>query len=56
MRRILSFFGLCAYTLGSIGGFSYCLYGRQYPISVCVLILAVMAFPTAKKLFKELTD
>ena len=54
MKKILFFFGLCAYVLGSIGGLGYCLYYHQYVIAVSVAILAGMAFPTAKKWLLEL--
>lgn len=49
MKKILCFFGQCAYVLGSVGGFGYALYSKAYLIAVCVAVLAVMAFPTAKK-------
>lgn len=55
MKRFASFFGLCAYALGSIGGFGYAMYSKAYLIGVCVFILAAMAWPTAKRLFKVLT-
>ncbi len=56
MKRFASFFGLCAYALGSIGGFGYAMYSKAYLIGVCVFILAAMAWPTAKRLFKVLTE
>ena len=48
------FFGLFAYVVGAIGGFGYACYCKAYVIAVCIILLAVMAFPTAKKWFKEL--
>ena len=55
MKKVVSFFGLCAYAVGSIGGFGLAMYGKGYFIALCVVALAVMAFPKAKEFFKELT-
>ena len=55
MKKILNFFGLFAYVVGSIGGFGYAIYAKAYFIAVCVAVLAGMAFPTAKEWFKSLT-
>lgn len=52
--KILKFVGLCAYAVGSIGGFGYALYSKAYFVAVCVVVLAAMAFPTAKNWFKSL--
>ena len=41
------------YSMGSIGGFGYALYCKAYVITFAVIVLSVMAFPTAKKIFKE---
>ena len=53
-KEIISFIILALYILGSIGGFGYSIYSEAYLISIAVLALAVMAWPTAKKCFKEL--
>lgn len=42
--------------MGSIGGFGYACYSGAYVIAAAVLVLAVMAFPTIKKVFKEWTE
>ena len=55
-KKFLHFFGLAAYAVGSIGGFGVAMYDKEYVIGVCVAALAVMAFPTAKKFFKDLTE
>lgn len=55
-KKFLHFFGLAAYAVGSIGGFGVAMYDKEYVIGVCVAALAVMAFPTAKKSFKDLTE
>lgn len=54
MKGIIYFIILALYILGSIGGFGYAIYSEAYLISIAVLALAVMAWPTAKKCFKEL--
>lgn len=54
-KKILSFFGLCAYAVGAIGGVGYAIYGKGWFIAACVAVLAVLAFPKAKEFFKNLT-
>lgn len=44
------------YAMGSIGGFGYACYSGAYVIAAAVLVLAVMAFPTIKKVFKEWSE
>lgn len=56
MKKFLYFFGLAAYAVGSIGGFGYAAYCKAYFIAVCVVALAVMAFPTVKSLFNKLMN
>jgi hypothetical protein len=56
MRKFMCFFGLFLYIVGTIGGIGYCLYSHAYIIAIAVAVLAVMAFPTAQKIFKYLTD
>lgn len=56
LKKFGCFLGLCFYALGSIGGLGYCLYSGAWLIAIAVVILGIMAFPTAKKLFKELTS
>ena len=55
-KQILSFIGLCAYAMGTIGGFGFSVYGGSWPVAISVLILAVMAWPTAKKLWNDLSE
>lgn len=54
VKKILAFFGLFAYVIGSIGGVAYNLYFHQAPTALCVAVLAGMAFPTAKKWYSFL--
>ena len=56
IKKFGYFFGLCAYGLGSIGGFGYAIYSKAYLIAACIVVLAVMAFPTARKWFNHLMD
>ena len=51
-----SFFGLCAYVLGALGGFGYAIYSKAYLIAVCIVVLAWMAFPKAKEWFNDLNS
>lgn len=53
-KEIISFIILVLYILGSIGGFGYAVYSGAYLISIAVLALAVMAWPTAKKCIGDL--
>ena len=55
-KQFLSFFALGAYVLGSIGGFGYAAYSKAWPIAVSVIILAVMAWPQAKKYWQNLNS
>lgn len=56
MRKFISFFGLFLYIIGTIDGIGYCLYSHAYIIAIAVAVLAVMAFPIAQNMFKNLTD
>lgn len=54
LKKILSFFMLCLYVLGVIGGIGYTLYCGAYPISAGVAALGYMAFGKAKEYFDYL--
>ena len=56
LKKFGYFFGLCAYGVGSIGGLGYALWCKAYVIAVCIVVLAVMAFPTAKKFYSGLFE
>ena len=56
MKKIYNFLGLCAYILGSIGGFGYAMYSGAYIIGICIAVLGVMAYPTAKKWYKKIME
>lgn len=56
LKGLLQFITLALYVLGAIGGFGYACYSGAYLIAVAVLVLSVMAFPTAKRILKEWTE
>jgi len=56
IKKIGKFFGQCAYVLGSIGGFGYAMYNHAYPIAAGVVVLACMAFPVARKWFRDIIN
>lgn len=47
IKKYFAFLVLCLYVLGAVGGFGYAIYQGAYLISVAVVVLALMAFPTA---------
>lgn len=53
-KKILSFFELCAWVLGTLGGFGWCAFNHAWLIALCIVALAAMAFPCARKAFREL--
>lgn len=55
-KQFLSFIGICAYAMGTIGGFGFSAWGGSWPVAIAVLILAVMAWPTVKKLWNDMSD
>lgn len=54
MKQLFSFLVLCFYALGTIGGIGYAVYCKAYLIAVAVLVLALMAYPTARNYYKYL--
>ena len=46
MKQLISFFIVCLYALGAIGGVGYALYNGAYPVAIGVVALAWMAWPT----------
>lgn len=56
MSKILSLICLALWAVGTIGGIGYAVYAREYVIAAAVAVVGVMAFPTARKCFKNLTD
>lgn len=56
MKKVFYFFALFAYAVGVIGGIGYSAYSKAYFIAACIVVLAAMAFPTAKNFFKKLIN
>ena len=54
-KGFINMFVLMLYVMGTIGGIGYSIYSGAYVIAFAVAVLAVMAFPTAKKFFREWT-
>ena len=56
MKKFWNFFVLCFYAVGAIGGFGYAMYSGAYFIASCVIVLTILAFPEAKKMFKDMMN
>ena len=56
MKKIICFFAMFLYIIGTIGGIGYCLYNHAYVIAVAVLVLAVLAMPAVYKIFNYLIN
>ena len=56
MKKLISFFGLCAYVVGAAGGFGYACYSHKYFIAACIVTLALMAWPQCKKFYETLNS
>ena len=54
MKKYIYFVDLFLYVMGVIGGVGYAAYSGAWVIVVAVLVLGVMAFPTAKKYYDEI--
>lgn len=44
---------LMAYLIGTINGIGYSIYIGQWPTAISVAVLAVLAFPVVRNIFKE---
>ena len=42
--------------MGVIGGIGYAIYGGSWPIAVGVVVLAILAWPGIKKVWKTFND
>ena len=54
LKKIACFFIIVLYALGTIGGFGFALYGGSVPCAIGVVVLALLAFPTAQRAFMYL--
>ena len=55
-KKFLSFFELCAWFIGAVGGFGYALYNKAYFIGACIVVLAWMAWPSVRKCWDNLHE
>lgn len=53
LKGIFYTFVLMLYAMGAIGGFGYACYSGAYVIAAAVLVLAILAFPTIKDVWKK---
>lgn len=51
LKNIGKLLAMAAYILGAIGGFGYCIYSHAYLIAAAIIVLAVMAWPTFRKMW-----
>lgn len=54
MKKYLYLVGIFLYAMGVIGGVGYAIHAGAWVIAIAVLVLGVMAFPTAKVFYEEL--
>lgn len=54
--KIIYFLGLFLYMMGVIGGTAYLFHDHHFVFGVASILMGVMAFPTAKKLYKKLEE
>lgn len=47
-KDFLKFFAICAFGFGALGGFGYAAYSGAWFIAFCIVILAILAWPTVK--------
>ena len=56
LKGILSLCALMLIIMGVIGGIGYAIYGGSWPIAVGVVVLAILAWPGIKKVWKTFND
>ena len=54
-KGFIYLFVLMAYLIGTINGIGYSIYIGEWPTAICVAVLAVLAFPVVRNIFKEWT-
>ena len=54
LKKFVCFIIIVLYALGAIGGFGFALYGGSVPCAIGVVVLALLAFPTAQRAFMYL--
>ena len=56
MKKYLYLIILFLYVTGTIGGIGYTCYVHEWVIAIAVAVVGVMAFPTAKNIYKKITE
>lgn len=56
MKKLIYFFCILFYMVGALGGFGYACYLHKYFIALCIVILAIMAWPQVKKFYNKLNS
>ena len=56
MKKFVYLLGLFAYVVGLVGGVGYAIFCKAYIIAICVVFLAALGFPVAKKWLYSLLD
>ena len=56
MKKLINLAVCALWVLGTIGGVGYAIYGGSWPIAAGCAINGILALPTVKKHFNELTD
>ena len=51
LKNIIKLLGMAAYVIAAIGGFAYMVYMQKYIIAAAILVLAIMAWPTFRKMW-----
>ena len=53
-KNLLYGLALLLYLIGTINGIGYSIYIDEWPTAIGVAVLAIMAWPTAKKMYRYL--
>lgn len=54
MLCIIKFFLLIGYSAGIIGGLIHTVSATAWPLAICIVIIAVFGWPTARKLILDI--
>ena len=55
MKKLISFAIICLWGFGTIGGIGFALAGDSVPCALGCAVNAILALPTVKNAYKELT-
>lgn len=55
MKKIMNFAIICLWAFGTIGGVGFALYEDSLPCAIGCALNGVLALPTVKNAYKELT-